>query len=104
LCDRRRTEALEKFAKEKKLSLPMAPDLKREIYGRYAEQYIPRNFIVGKDGKIKLASVGYGDSSIEEIVQTLENELKQPSPSERSNAANAGSPRSAERSRSSSKG
>ena len=84
------TEEMEKFAKEKKLSLSMAPDPKREIYGKYAEKYIPRNFIVGKDGKIKLASVGYSETSFQEIVQTLEKELKQPSPSDRASAASAG--------------
>ena len=67
---------IEKFAKEKNLSLPMAPDPKREIYGKYAEKYIPRNFIVGKDGKIKLASVGYTETSFQEIVRTIEKELK----------------------------
>ncbi len=80
---------LEKFAKENKLSLPMAPDAKREIYGKYAEKYIPRNFIVGKDGKIKLASVGYSETTFQEIVQTLEKELKEPSPSDRAHAASA---------------
>jgi peroxiredoxin len=69
---------LEKFAKEKKLSLPIAPDPKREIYGKYAEQFIPRNFVVGKDGKIKLASTGYDESHFREIVQAIENELKEP--------------------------
>jgi peroxiredoxin len=97
-------DELEKFAKEKKLSLLMVPDPKREIYGKYAEKYIPRNFIVGKDGKIKLASVGYSETSFQEIVQTLEKELNQPSPSERSSAASASSPRSAKRSRTSSEG
>jgi len=75
-------EELAKFAKERKLSLPMAPDRKREIYGKYARQYIPRNFIVGKDGKIKLASVGYTESSFQEIAHALAYELKQPSPAQ----------------------
>jgi peroxiredoxin len=87
---------LEKFAKEKKLSLQMASDPKREIYGKYAEKYVPRNFIVGKDGKIKLASVGYTETSFEEIVQTVEKELKQPSPSDRARAASASLGRAAE--------
>ena len=82
-------EELEKFATEKKLSLQMAPDPKREIYGKYAEKYIPRNFIVGKDGRIKLSSVGYTEASFQEIVQTLEKELKQPSPSDRASASPA---------------
>jgi peroxiredoxin len=82
-------EELEKFAKETKLSLPMAPDPKREIYGKYAEKYIPRNFVVGKDGRIKLASVGYTETGFQEIVQTLERELKQPAPGDRASAASA---------------
>jgi peroxiredoxin len=81
------TEELEKFAKEKKLSLAFAPDPKREIYGKYAEKYIPRNFIVGRDGKIKLASVGNSETSFQEIVQTLEKELKQPVPGDQASAA-----------------
>jgi peroxiredoxin len=72
------SDDVEKFAKEKKLALPMAPDPKREIYGKYAEQFIPRNFVIGRDGKIKLASAGYTESSFQEIVQTIENELKDP--------------------------
>jgi peroxiredoxin len=80
-------EELEKFAKEKKLTLPMAPDAKREIYGKYAEKYIPRNFVVGKDGKIKLASVGYTENGLQEIVQTLDKELKEPARGDRASAA-----------------
>ena len=82
-------EELQTFAKEKKLTLLMAPDPTRAIYGKFATQYIPRNFIVGKDGKIKLASVGYTDTSFQEIVQTLENELKASAPSVPSTASRA---------------
>lgn len=95
-------EELQKFAKEKRLALPMAPDPKREIYGKYAEKYIPRNFIVGKDGRIKLASVGYTETTFREILQTLEKELAQPSPGDRASAASASPAHSVERSRTSS--
>ena len=67
---------LEKFKKEKRLTLPMAPDLKREIYGKYAEEDLPRNFIIGKDGKVKLASTGYSEEVFREIVQTIQDELE----------------------------
>ena len=76
-------EEVEKFAKEKKFTLPMAPDPKREIYGKYAKQYIPRNFIVGKDGKIKLASVGNTETGFQEIVQMVEKELNVQAPGDR---------------------
>ena len=66
---------LEKFRKAKKLSFPMSPDPKREVYGKYASAYIPRNFIIGKDGVIKLASVGYSDSDLEKMTKILDEEL-----------------------------
>lgn len=68
---------LEKFQKEKRLSLPMTPDPKREIYAKYAEKYIPRNFVIGKDGKVKLASVGYAGADFQELVGTIQKELEQ---------------------------
>ena len=66
---------LEKFTKEKGLSVPMAPDPKREIYDQYAEKYIPRTFIIGKDGKVKLASVGYSEAGFKEVLKAIEAEL-----------------------------
>ncbi len=90
------TEEIEKFAKEKNFSLPMAPDPKREIYGKYAEKYIPRNFIVGKDGKIKLASLGYTETGFQEIIQMIEKELKQSSPSDKEQAGSAAPARGTE--------
>jgi peroxiredoxin len=96
------SDEVEKFAKEKKLTLPVAPDPKREIYGKYAEQYIPRNFVVGKDGKIKLASVGYSETSFHEIVQTLEKELEQTAPGAGASAASVSAARGEQRGRRSS--
>ncbi len=68
---------LESFAKAKGVSLPIAPDPKREIYDKYAEKYIPRTFVIGKDGKIKLASSGYTEAGFQKIVQTIQKELEQ---------------------------
>jgi len=67
---------LAEFQKTKALSVPMAPDPKREIYAKYAEQYIPRNFVVGKDGKVKLTSVGYTDAEFQGLLQTIQKELE----------------------------
>ena len=67
---------MKNFMKKKGLSLPIAPDPMREIYGKYADQTIPRSFIVGKDGKIKLASQGYSKSEFQKIDRTIGKELK----------------------------
>jgi peroxiredoxin len=67
---------LENFKKKFGLSLPIAPDPKREIYGKYAEETIPRSFIVGKDGKIKLVSEGYTKSEFMKIILAVQKELE----------------------------
>ncbi len=70
-----KTSELEKFKKDKGFTVPMAPDPKREIYSKYADQFIPRNFVVGKDGTVKLASVGYTAAEFQELGKTIEAEL-----------------------------
>jgi peroxiredoxin len=66
---------LEKFKETKKFSLPFAPDPKTKIYSKYATKYIPRSFVIGKDGKIKFISKGSEATSVEDIFQAIKNEL-----------------------------
>jgi peroxiredoxin len=71
-----RASELKYFKKEFGLSLPIAPDPNREIYGKYAEDTIPRSYIVGKDGKIKLVSEGYTKSEFMKIILAVQKELE----------------------------
>ena len=66
---------LEKFRKEKSLSLPMALDERKEVFGKYATGFIPRIYIIGRDGKIKLAVCGYTEQKFQEVLQALQKEL-----------------------------
>ncbi len=43
-------EELVKFAKEKGFSFSIAPDPKREVYSLFAKQFIPRNYVIDKEG------------------------------------------------------
>jgi peroxiredoxin len=70
------TPELEKFLEKKKFKLPFAPDANGEIYGIYAEKYIPRVFIVGKDGYIKLVSTRSPEGRVEGIYQLIKDELE----------------------------
>jgi len=66
------TNELAKFGMEQKLTVPMAPDPKRAIYGKYAEKYIPRNFVIGKDGIIKkVYDKVKPEGHAEEVLQVL---------------------------------
>jgi len=63
------------FQKEKKLTFQFAADPKREIYGQFATQYIPRCVLLGKDGKIKFQSMGYGKEDFEALVKAVKAEM-----------------------------
>lgn len=69
-------EELVKFKESKNINVPFAEDPKGEIYGKYAEKYIPRAFVVGKDGKIKMISKGTKVTSVEDIFKVINNELE----------------------------
>lgn len=64
------------FVKAKSFTMPFAPDPKREIYKLYATQYIPRNVIIGKNGKIIFQNMGYNEKEFKEIEELLAKELK----------------------------
>jgi hypothetical protein len=56
--------------------MPFAPDQNREVYGLYATQFIPRNVIIGKDGKIIFQSMGYTPEEFRKIEVLLAEKLK----------------------------
>jgi peroxiredoxin len=64
------------FVKTKKFTMPFAPDPNREIYKLYATQFIPRNIIIGKDGKIIFQSMGYTEEEFKKIEDFLAEKLK----------------------------
>jgi peroxiredoxin len=68
-------EEVGKFRAEKKLTLPMAGDPGRKIYAKYATQYIPRNFVIGADGKVAFQSVGFDQADLQKMIAAIEAEL-----------------------------
>jgi peroxiredoxin len=69
-------KVLKDFAGSKGLNLPFAPDVKREIFAKYAEKNIPRNVIIGKDGNIAYQSTGYTPEEFGEMEKKLASLLK----------------------------
>ncbi len=54
---------------------PMGLDTSREIFDRYASNYIPRNFLIDADGKVVSATVGFEKSEFEELIRSIEATL-----------------------------
>ena len=64
------------FREKMGYTFPMGLDPEGRIYDEYAETYIPRNFLIGKDGKVVKASVGYDEAEFAELVNLIEKEIK----------------------------
>ena len=47
-----------------------------DIIDRYASNYIPRNFVIDRKGKVVLATVGYDEHEFEELIRTIEKTLE----------------------------
>ena len=71
------TAEMVKFKEDKHLTMPIAPDPKREIYSKFATQYIPRSILIGRDGKILFATVGFAQAEFDQMVAMIDRELGQ---------------------------
>jgi hypothetical protein len=53
----------------------MASDPKRAIYAKFANAGIPRNYVIGPDGKIVYQAYGYSPGDFGNIIHAIEKEL-----------------------------
>ena len=65
-----------KELKEKGIDFPVGLDPKRAIYNIYATTYIPRNFLIGKDGKVVSATIGFTEKEFEVMIEKIAELLK----------------------------
>jgi peroxiredoxin len=64
------------FKESKQLGFPVYPDTDKSIYGKFATQYIPRNYIIDTNGTIVYASTGYSPEEFEAMIIVLNGLLK----------------------------
>ncbi len=67
---------LAKFQKKRHFTMPIAGDPKRKVYSLFAKQYIPRNYVIGADGRIAFQSVGYAEPEFARMVKAISQELE----------------------------
>jgi peroxiredoxin len=58
------------------IEFPLIPDPKKDIFLHYASRGHPRAYLVGKDGTIRLSSLGYSDDELDRISAVVDRELK----------------------------
>lgn len=69
-------EAVAAFREKTGYTFPMGLDPDRAVYDLYASNYIPRNFVIDRKGKVVLATVGYDEKEFEELIRTIEKTLE----------------------------
>lgn len=69
-------EDIQKFNAKKGFTFPLAPDPEHTIYKKFFTQYIPRNVLVDKDGKIIYQKQGYRETDAKKLIQLIANETK----------------------------
>jgi len=60
------------------LTFPVVADADRSIYARYAKAYIPRLYIIGRDGRIAFQTTGFSPQEMDHIVALVKTELAKP--------------------------
>lgn len=68
-------ETVAAFREKTGYTFPMGLDSARTVYDRYASNYIPRNFLIDKEGKVILTSVGYDEEEFDALITTIETTL-----------------------------
>ncbi len=69
-------EEVEKFKRQKGYTFPILADPERKVYSKFATGFIPRNFIIDKNGKIIYSSIGFNDKDFDELKKILSEQLK----------------------------
>lgn len=69
-------EEVTKFKQANKLDFTMLPDTDKGIYSKFASSFIPRIYVVNKNGEIVYTSVGFKKDEFSEMTNLIDNLLK----------------------------
>lgn len=67
---------VERFIANTGYKFAVGLDPQQEIFGKYATNYIPRNFLIGADGRVLYVSVGYDPADFEELIANIAQALQ----------------------------
>ncbi|MDD4990623.1 MAG: TlpA disulfide reductase family protein [Paludibacter sp.] len=62
--------------KTKGIDFPVGLDPDRAIYSQYAKEFIPRNFVIDRNGNVIYTSVGYEENAMKILVGKIEELLR----------------------------
>lgn len=74
---------LNAFRDETRFTFPLAADPKRATYGLFAEKWIPRNYVIDRDGTILFQSKGYDPGEFAHMITVIKDALSQEAAADR---------------------
>ena len=57
--------------KENGIHFPVGLDPDKKIYSKYAQSYIPRNYIIDRDGKVVYTTIGFNPEDFKKMVDKI---------------------------------
>ena len=70
------------FREKNGYDFPMGLDSTKAVFGLYASNYIPRNFLIDREGKVVLASVDYDDEEFDALLRRHRKNARKSNPIE----------------------
>jgi len=67
--------AVREFKSSHNLSFPMAADADCQVYLQFAKKFIPRTYLIGKDGTICFASIGFSEKDFVDLKSAVRSQL-----------------------------
>ena len=71
-----KVEVVTEYIKRNNLTIPFAVDSDRSVYAGYASGYIPRNYLIDRDGKILFQSIGFEAADFAQLKALIATELQ----------------------------
>ncbi|PTN07605.1 TlpA disulfide reductase family protein [Mangrovibacterium marinum] len=68
-------EEMKAFRTKKQFSFDLIADPQRTIYSKFAKEYIPRNFLIDRDGTILYSSIGFNDAEFANLKELIAQKL-----------------------------
>ena len=68
---------MDSFKKMKEFTLPFYADKSQGVYAQFAAKYIPRNYLINKEGQIVYSSMGYTREEFDKLLVKLQELLQE---------------------------
>ena len=69
-------EEIDKFIEKKKYSFPIYADKGKLVYNQFASKYIPRNYLIDRNGTVIYTSFGFTTEEFDKLKKVLSELLK----------------------------